>query len=278
MPAMPTSSPLDRPPASAVGSPDDCGAGSPRPAAAATRHRHTRRASLATLALAAGIALGSSGVRAQEAAPPATDGGVTARARAAAHSAIEGAQGLANQALSLLGVKYKFGGSRPETGLDCSGLVQYVFQQVTGVTLPRTAKEMSRLGDKVALDELAPGDLVFFNTRRFAYSHVGIYLGDNRFIHAPRRGREVEIAEIDRQYWQKRFDGARRLAGSVPELLPSLIGEANASSLPPVAVGALAGVRAGSASPDRSGGESAGTSTGTSAAHPDAGPAELSAD
>ena len=67
---------------------------------------------------------------------------------------------------------------------------------------------------------------MFFNTRRFAFSHVGIYLGDNRFIHAPRRGREVEIAEIDRRYWQTRFDGARRLAGSVPDLLPSLIGEA----------------------------------------------------
>ena len=278
MPAMPIFSPLDRPTGGAVGSPDDRDAdrraGSPRLALAATRRRHSRGAALATLAVAAGIALGSSGVRAQEAAPPATDGGVTARARAAAHSAIEGAQGLANQALSLLGVKYKFGGSRPETGLDCSGLVQYVFQQVTGVTLPRTAKEMSRLGDKVALDELAPGDLVFFNTRRFAFSHVGIYLGDNRFIHAPRRGREVEIAEIDRQYWQKRFDGARRLAGSVPELLPSLIGEANASTLPPAVVGALTDPKAGSASPDHSGGESA----GTSAAHPDAGPSELPAD
>ena len=148
----------------------------------------------------------------------AADGAVTARAKAAAHSALEGAQGLANRALSLLGVKYKFGGSTPDTGLDCSGLVQYVFQQVTGVTLPRTAKEMSQLGDKVAMDELAPGDLVFFNTRRFAFSHVGIYLGDNRFIHAPRRGREVEIAEIDRQLLagavRRRTPAGRQRAGT----------------------------------------------------------------
>jgi len=177
------------------------------------------------------VAFSTTGARGQDAAVPATDGAVTARAKAAAHSALEGAQGLANQALSLLGVRYKFGGSTPDTGLDCSGLVQYVFQQVTGVTLPRTAKEMSRLGDKVAMAELAPGDLVFFNTRRFAFSHVGIYLGDNRFIHAPRRGREVEIAEIDRRYWQARFDGARRLAGSVPGMLPSLISEAAATPL-----------------------------------------------
>jgi cell wall-associated NlpC family hydrolase len=193
--------------------------------------RCPRRSSFVALALAAGVAFSTTGARGQDAAVPAADGAVTARAKAVAHSALEGAQGLANQALSLLGVRYKFGGSTPATGLDCSGLVQYVFQQVTGVTLPRTAKEMSQLGDKVAMAELAPGDLVFFNTRRFAYSHVGIYLGDNRFIHAPRRGREVEIAEIDRRYWQTRFDGARRLAGSVPGLLPSLIGEAQASPL-----------------------------------------------
>jgi cell wall-associated NlpC family hydrolase len=109
--------------------------------------------------------------------------------------------------------------------------VRYVFQEVTGVTLPRTAKEMSRLGERVAVDELKPGDLVFFNTRRFAFSHVGIYLGENQFIHAPRRGREVEVATIDRQYWQKRFNGARRLVGVLPDMLPTLIGEATAAPL-----------------------------------------------
>ena len=90
---------------------------------------------------------------------------------------------------------------------------------------------MSRVGDKVALDDLKPGDLVFFNTRRFAFSHVGIYLGDNRFIHAPARGREVEVATFDKSFWQKRFNGARRLAGAVPELVPSLVSQAMAAPL-----------------------------------------------
>jgi cell wall-associated NlpC family hydrolase len=106
-----------------------------------------------------------------------------------------------------------------------------VFQQVTGVTLPRTAKDMSRLGTEVAVADLQPGDLVFFNTRRFAFSHVGIYLGDNQFVHAPRRGREVEVATLDSSFWKRRFDGARRMAGILPSLLPALVGEAVAAPL-----------------------------------------------
>ena len=140
---------------------------------------------------------------------------------------------LAAYALGLIGVSYRFGGNTPEQGLDCSGLVQHVFQQVTGVTLPRTAKEMSRIGESVAKKELAPGDLVFFNTRRFAFSHVGISLGDNRFIHAPRTGRDVEIANLDNGYWQKNFDGARRLVGVIPSLVPTMIASAEAATLVP---------------------------------------------
>ena len=147
----------------------------------------------------------------------------------AAATAWHSAQDLSAFALGLIGVDYRYGGTSPETGLDCSGLVRYVFQQVTGVTLPRTAREMSRVGDTVAQSELKPGDLVFFNTRRFAFSHVGIYLGDNRFIHAPARGREVEVATFDKSFWQQRFNGARRLAGAVPELVPSLVAEAQAA-------------------------------------------------
>jgi cell wall-associated NlpC family hydrolase len=109
--------------------------------------------------------------------------------------------------------------------------VRYVFQHVTGVTLPRTAKDISRLGTEVAVTDLQPGDLVFFNTRRFAFSHVGIYLGDNQFIHAPRRGREVEVATLDSGFWKRRFDGARRMAGVLPSLLPALVGEAAAAPL-----------------------------------------------
>jgi hypothetical protein len=101
--------------------------------------------------------------------------------------------------------------------------VRYVFQQVTGVTLPRTSKELSRLGNKVASADLVPGDLVFFNTRRLPFSHVGIYLGDNRFIHAPSTGSEVEISRLSETYWQKHFNGARRLVGVMPSLVPSAV-------------------------------------------------------
>ena len=155
----------------------------------------------------------------------------TGTVRDAATSAWRTTQNLTSSALDLIGIRYRWGGTTPEAGLDCSGLVQFVFQQVTGVTLPRSAKELSRIGEKVGLPELQPGDLVFFNTRRFAYSHVGIYLGDNRFIHAPRRGREVEVAAIDQKYWQMRFDGARRLVGVLPEMMPALVSDATASSL-----------------------------------------------
>jgi cell wall-associated NlpC family hydrolase len=155
----------------------------------------------------------------------------TASAAEAAGKMWSGAQDVAIYALGLIGVDYKFGGNTPQSGLDCSGLVRYVFQEVTGVTLPRTAKEMSGLGAKVSADDLKPGDLVFFNTRRFQYSHVGIYLGDNRFIHAPSAGSEVEIARLSESYWQKHFNGARRLVGVLPSLVPNVISPATASTL-----------------------------------------------
>jgi cell wall-associated NlpC family hydrolase len=155
----------------------------------------------------------------------------TTTVKDAATTAFHSARDLASAALNLIGIRYKWGGNTPETGLDCSGLVRYVFQQVTGVTLPRTAKDMSRVGEQVALSDLQPGDLVFFNTQRFAFSHVGIYLGENRFVHAPRRGREVEIATFDSSFWQRRFNGARRMAGVLPDLIPSIVSEAAAAPL-----------------------------------------------
>jgi len=154
-------------------------------------------------------------------------------AKDAAAVAWNGAQDVAIYALGLIGVDYRYGGETPESGVDCSGLVRYVFQQVTGVTLPRTSKELSRLGNKVASADLVPGDLVFFNTRRLPFSHVGIYLGDNRFIHAPSTGSEVEISQLSESYWQKHFSGARRLVGVMPSLVPSAV----AAPLPPVLAG-----------------------------------------
>lgn len=124
------------------------------------------------------------------------------------------AQDLINQGMEYLGIRYRFGGNSPETGLDCSGLVQNVFRNALGLNLPRAARDMARVGDRVRIQDLQPGDLVFFNTMRKAFSHVGIYVGDGRFLHAPASGGEVRIDEMDKTYWAKRFNGARRL---VPE-------------------------------------------------------------
>jgi len=172
-------------------------------------------------------------------------GAVSTRSPAPQASAVpaavwHGAQDLAIYALGLIGVDYRFGGTTPERGLDCSGLVRYVFQQVTGVMLPRTSQEISRLGQKIPVAELMPGDLVFFHTRRLQFSHVGIYLGEDRFIHAPRQGGEVEIVTLSKGYWQKHFDGARRLVGALPTLIPSAHAETASIDSPTSSAGAVA--------------------------------------
>lgn len=177
--------------------------------------------------------------------PLAAAESVSARQPASQASAVpatvwHGAQDLAIYALGLIGVDYRFGGTTPERGLDCSGLVRYVFQQVTGVMLPRTSQEISRLGAKIPLAELMPGDLVFFNTRRLQFSHVGIYLGEDRFIHAPRQGGEVEVVTLSKSYWQKHFDGARRLVGALPALIPSAHAETASIDAPPSGAGSFA--------------------------------------
>lgn len=114
-------------------------------------------------------------------------------------------------AMSLLGIKYKRGGSSPENGLDCSGFVRLVFKTSSETELPRTAKEISNKGDKVEPKDLKPGDLVFYNTLKKSFSHVGIYLGDNKFIHSPSAGGKVRIESMNVSYWKKRFNGARRI-------------------------------------------------------------------
>jgi cell wall-associated NlpC family hydrolase len=114
-------------------------------------------------------------------------------------------------ALNMIGVRYRWGGNTPDSGLDCSGFVRYVFQDTLGMTLPRRAEEMSRVGEKVTVSELKPGDLVFFNTMRRSFSHVGIYIGDNKFVHSPSTGSTIRVDEMDDGYWEKRFTGARRI-------------------------------------------------------------------
>jgi cell wall-associated NlpC family hydrolase len=114
-------------------------------------------------------------------------------------------------ALSLLGKPYANAGASPETGFDCSGLVAYVFRQASRVNLPRTTFDQARLGSAVPVAALEPGDLVFYNTQAREFSHVGIYLGESRFIHAPSTGGYVRIENMRTAYWTTRFNGARRL-------------------------------------------------------------------
>jgi len=192
------------------------------------------RAARTVVAVVAGMLVATSGLAAPRGqGHPAQPASVVATARntatAAAEKVWQGTQDLAMFALGMIGVNYRFGGETPERGVDCSGLIRYVFQEVTGTTLPRTSRELSRIGEKVAIADLKPGDLVFFNTRRFAFSHVGLYLGENRFIHAPATGREVEVATLSQAYWQKHFDGARRLVGVLPSLVPNMITSATAA-------------------------------------------------
>lgn len=167
-----------------------------------------RKSLLAIVLLSATVAY------AQEAAAPATEpqGAVAT---------------LIDKGFGFLGIKYRLGGTGPEAGgFDCSGLVRKVFGDALGLNLPRTASEMARLGDKIGSQELKPGDLVFFNTMRRAFSHVGIYVGDNKFLHSPSTGGVVRVETLDGAYWMKRFNGARRLvpdAQAAPYAPPVLL-------------------------------------------------------
>ena len=114
-------------------------------------------------------------------------------------------------AISLSGIPYRYGGKNPREGFDCSGFVAHVFKTALDFSLPTNALAISRIGQSIALSDLIPGDLVFFNTMANPYSHVGIYIGDERFIHSPRSGRKIEIVHMQQKYWASRFDGARRL-------------------------------------------------------------------
>jgi cell wall-associated NlpC family hydrolase len=119
-------------------------------------------------------------------------------------------------AMSFLGVPYKRGGSSFETGFDCSGFVKAIYEQTAGLVLPRRAEQQAASAQKIDRAELQPGDLVFFNTMRRAFSHVGIYVGGGKFIHAPKPGAKVRVEDMGIAYWTSRFDGARRVAVDQP--------------------------------------------------------------
>lgn len=118
---------------------------------------------------------------------------------------------LQSEALSLVGIRYRYGGSSPKSGFDCSGFVRYVLRKAESRKLGRTAASMAAEGQTVSHDDLRMGDLVFFDTRGGRYSHVGIYLGRDRFIHAPSRGGRVRVEDLGQAYWRAHYVGARRL-------------------------------------------------------------------
>ena len=137
---------------------------------------------------------------------------VTEIAQQVRETATDIASELVLSAMNFLGVPYKRGGTSEETGFDCSGFTRHVFENSIGLILPRRASEQARSPQLIPVQqaELKPGDLVFFNTLRQTFSHVGIYIGDNKFIHSPRAGGSVRVEDMRQAYWQKRFDGARR--------------------------------------------------------------------
>jgi cell wall-associated NlpC family hydrolase len=114
-------------------------------------------------------------------------------------------------AMGFLGVPYKRGGNSVETGFDCSGFVRAIYQQAAGLILPRKAEQQAAATQRIDKADLQPGDLVFFNTLKRAFSHVGIYVGEGKFIHSPKPGAEVRVEDMEKSYWTRRFDGARRV-------------------------------------------------------------------
>ena len=122
-----------------------------------------------------------------------------------------GAQDIVRTAFNYVGVMYQRGGTSEETGFDCSGLVRRVFGDAFDLELPHNAKAISQMGAPVRVPDLRPGDLVFFNTLRKTFSHVGIYVGNNLFLHAPSSGGGVRVDDLRERYWVKHFNGARRI-------------------------------------------------------------------
>ncbi|MBB5020436.1 cell wall-associated NlpC family hydrolase [Chitinivorax tropicus] len=120
------------------------------------------------------------------------------------------AQEVVLYALGLLNIDYRFGGKNPESGLDCSGMVSYVFEGAVGIKLPHNAAQIAREGREVERQALLPGDLVFFNTRNRPFSHVGIYIGEDRFIHAPSTNGQIKVSSLNNRYFASRYEAARR--------------------------------------------------------------------
>ncbi|HFC6397320.1 TPA: C40 family peptidase [Neisseria polysaccharea] len=124
---------------------------------------------------------------------------------------------LIGNAMGLLGVAYRYGGTSVSTGFDCSGFMQHIFKRAMGINLPRTSAEQAQMGTPVSRSDLQPGDMVFFRTLGGGrISHVGLYIGNDRFIHAPRTGKNIEITSLSHKYWSGKYAFARRVKKNDP--------------------------------------------------------------
>lgn len=137
--------------------------------------------------------------------------GLGANLQTVGHTVATNTSSLINTAMGMIGIPYRFGGTSADTGFDCSGFVRAIYQDTVGHLLPRRADEQAQATQKIDKKELKPGDLVFFNTMRRAFSHVGIYVGNGQFIHSPSKGKTVRVEDMNTSYWAKRFNGARRV-------------------------------------------------------------------
>ena len=140
----------------------------------------------------------------------ATETAITATSEALSEPLSQGIS-IVSEASKYMGIPYRWGGTSPQTGFDCSGFVQFIFRHTLNIRLPRMPVDMSRLGSRVSREELAPGDLVFFNTRGGKFTHVGIYTNDSQFIHAPMPGTRVTVSRMDSTYYRHRFTYAVRI-------------------------------------------------------------------
>lgn len=180
-----------------------------------------------------------------DAPPPSTrEGGLVQQVR-------DKASDMVLAAMNFLGVRYRRGGSTAEDGFDCSGFTRHIFEMSLGLVLPRRADDQANAPGLVGVkrSELRPGDLVFFNTLRRTFSHVGIYIGDHKFIHSPRPGGEVRIEDMRVAYWTKRFTGARR-AEPLGAAAPAAAGPAPAVRPPAEPAAPAAAPAAGPGVPD----------------------------
>ena len=197
-----------------------------RPFPSPSSHSLLRQARTCAVGLCLGAALLSA--QAQQTVPAAatndpvsrflSEQGLLAQAQENSGKLLDQVRGKASDlvlsAMNFLGVRYKMGGTSAENGFDCSGFTRHIFEMSVGLVLPRRADEQARSKSLLSInkDDLKPGDLVFFNTMRATFSHVGIYVGDGKFVHAPRTGAAIRVDDMREAYWSKRFTGARRAA------------------------------------------------------------------